>query len=306
MIRRLRISGLVLVALLVSMLGTSAVHGQGGIAIRISPPNFELEADPGQVVAQQIRVTNRGEAPIPITMEVAGFTPTGQEGQVALTEDEEVRGIVTWLTVSPRSFVLEPDQEQQVTFVIEVPLDAEPGGHYASILASVGATTQAGAVAVGQRVGSLVLLRVSGEVIEQARVTSFSVPGLSAKGPIPLDILVENTGNVHVRPAGEIIVKGTFGGEVARIPVEQKAVLPGSPRTFSVTWDTGWKIGRYTAEYIGFYGSSNQQFVGTASFVIFPWPIALPILGVLALLAFGIVRGRQRLARAVRILSGRE
>ena len=54
-------------ALMVMVLAASAL-GQTGTALRISPPNFDLEAEPGQVIAQQIRVSNRGETAIPITM----------------------------------------------------------------------------------------------------------------------------------------------------------------------------------------------------------------------------------------------
>ena len=303
---------MLIATLLVVAATTSTVTGQGGTGIRISPPNFELEAKPGETVAQQIRVSNQGSGPLPITMQVAGFTPTGQEGQVALTEEEQAEfGIVSWITVTPNEFLLQPgDQpgdQQEVTFLIEIPENAPPGGHYVSILASIGsgAATQGG-VAVGQRIGSLVLLRVAGEIVEQAELAKLSAPALAAKGPITLDVLVRNTGNVHIRPAGVITVKGTFGGEITKLPLEQKNVLPDSERAFSATWDTGWRIGRYTAEYTGFYGSANTAVEGSVSVIIFPWPIALPVLAVLALFVYGVIRGRQRLTRTFRVLTGRE
>ncbi len=157
-----------LCAILLLVMATSyTAFGQTGTALRISPPNFELEAEPGQVIIQQIRVTNRGDSLLPVTMQIAGFTPVGQEGQVVLTEDEqEGFGIVSWITVTPQEMLLLPAQEELVTFLIEVSEDAPPGGHYASILASIGGGETSQGVTVGQRIGSLVILKVAGEVIE--------------------------------------------------------------------------------------------------------------------------------------------
>ena len=73
--QRARLAAVLIVTLLVAATTTSTVSGQGGTGLRISPPNFELEAEPGQTVAQQIRVSNRGDGPLPIAMQVAGFTP---------------------------------------------------------------------------------------------------------------------------------------------------------------------------------------------------------------------------------------
>ncbi len=301
-------AGLALCAALLLMMATSStVAGQTGTALRISPPNFELEGEPGQVIVQQIRVTNRGESPLPVTMQIAGFTPVGQEGQVVLTEEEQSGfGIVSWITVTPQDMLLLPAQEELVTFLIEIPEDAPPGGHYASILASIGGGEASQGVTVGQRVGSLVILRVAGEVIETANLVSLGAPGLAAKGPIVFNVLVRNSGNVHLRPAGTLTVKGTFGGEITKLLLEQKNVLPDSERAFDAVWETGWRLGRYTIEYQGFYGTGPTLLTGSAVVFIFPWPIVLPVLAILALMVYLIVRGRQRFSRAFRVLAGRE
>lgn len=300
-------SGVVITMLLALVSTAPPVFGQSGTALRISPPNFEIEAEPGQVVAQQIRVSNRGDSTLPISMQIAGFEPTGQEGQVALTEGGQAEfGVVTWTTVTPQEFTLASGDEQVVTFLIVIPDNAPPGGQYMSILASLGSGGTTQGVTVGQRIGALVLLRVTGEVVEQVELTTLGAPALASKGPITFDVVVSNTGNVHVRPAGVITIKDTFGKEIEKLTLEQKNVLPGSERAFSATWDTGWRMGRYTAEYLGFYGAGNIPLDGSISVVIFPWPIALPVLAFMTLLTFIIVRGRKRLARTFRVLVGRE
>ena len=287
--------------------GGAGVSGQSGTAIRISPPNFEISVEPGEVVAQQMRVSNRGGSPVLITMEVAGFRPQGQEGQVELTAQEEAEfGILTCTSVSSSECLLEPGQEEAVTFLIEVPENAPPGGHYMSVLATLGSGGTGQGLVVGQRIGSLVLLRVAGEVVEQAHVAEIIAPGFAAKGPIDFDVVLRNTGNVHLRPIGELVVRGTFGGEIVRLPLEQRNILPESERAFSATWDTGWNLGRYTVEYTGIYGSASTTLKASTSVILFPWPIILPIAAGLALLAFMVIRVRTRLARSFRVLAGRE
>ena len=306
-LRPVRVTVALSATLLLLLATFNTVAGQTGTALRISPPNFQLEAEPGQVVVQQIRVTNRGEAPLPVTMQIAGFTPVGQEGQVVLTEEEQVGfGIVSWITVTPREFLLLPAQEEVVTFLIEIPEDAPPGGHYASILASIGGGEASQGVTVGQRIGSLVILRVAGEAIERADLVSLGAPGLAAKGPILFNVVVRNSGNVHLRPAGLLTVKSTFGGEITKLILEQKNVLPDSERAFDAVWDTGWRLGRYTIEYQGFYGTGPTLLTGSTVVYIFPWPIVLPLLAIFAVFAYLIVRLRQRFSRAFRVLAGRE
>jgi len=150
-----------------------ATEVQVPTSIQISSPNFEILADPGEVVARTIRVTNRGESPLPVTMQVSGFPPTGQEGQAVLSDEEAGEfSIVTWTTVTPKEFLLPPAGVQDVTFIIAIPENSPSGGQYASILASIGGGTTAQGLSVGQRIGALVLLRVAGDVIESADSSS--------------------------------------------------------------------------------------------------------------------------------------
>ncbi len=276
-----------------------------GTGISVSPPNFALEAQPGQVVSQEIVVSNHGGGELPIRIDAAGFEPAGSLGQATIINQQT--DVVTWTLVSPKEFILKPGGRQTVTFLIDVPPDAPPGGHYLSILASLGIDgAGAGGVSVGQRVGVLILLRVAGEVKEDLHIASFTGPGFTARGPVTFDLLARNLGNVHLRPAGVITITSMFGGEVARLPVPEENILPGSERAFAVTWDAGWRIGWFTAEYLGIYGARNSEVRDRATVVIFPWYVVLPPLAVLTLVLFAGIRGRRRIRRSIAVLLGKE
>ena len=290
-------------AVLAVVAASSVASAQQGTGLRVSPPRFEIQGDPGQVIAQEIVVSNQGQSPLPITMTAAGFGAAGTTGNPQLDETITT-GVVAWTSISPKNFVLPAGESQTVTYIIEIPENAPPGGHYLTILAAISSGSSEGGtgITVGQRVGSLVLLSVSGDVVEKLEVSQFSAPSLAAKGPIDLSLLVKNSGNVHLRPIGKITIKSMLGGDPVELIIEPQNVLPNSEREFKATWDVGWKIGRYTAEYSALYGDSNAEVVRTASIIIFPWPIFLPIFVVFFGFAFLIFLARKRLARTFRVL----
>ena len=97
-----------------------------------------------------------------------------------------------------------------------------------------------------------------------------------------------------------------FGSEVARLPVPEENILPGSERALSVTWDAGWQIGLFTAEYVGVYGAQNSVVQGRSTLVVFPWHVALPALAALALALLVGIRGRRWIRRRIDVLLGKE
>src|SRR5690606_2559111 len=195
-----------------------------------------------------------------------------------------------------------PNGEQAVEVMVNVPDNAEPGGHYGSILfeqiipqPTSGKNSE---VQVATRMVSLVYFTVSGDIIEAGQVLGATdgdnstavVCGLSVAkffdhGPVPFEFLFTNTGNVHVRPKGTITIR-QFGREVAKINVEDRAVLPNSQRKFTTNWDRQFLIGPYEATLDLVYGTRNNTITAKASFWAFPWQVALAIV-LIILIAIG-------------------
>ena len=296
-----------LLLLVLSIFPATAVAQEEARGISLAPLVFELNANPGDTLSEQIRVTNRSTNTIAITPEVRDFTPVGEAGEVNILEEEQATySLRAWTIVSPEEISLAPNETKTMTFTIGVPRNAEPGGHYGSILASTAGTTPGGTgVAVAQKVGSLVLLRVTGEAAESLQLREFSAPGFLEKGPVPFVIRFENIGNIHLKPAGYITVTNLWGREVARVELEQKNVIPGSIRRLEPTWDIKGGLGRYTATLTAVYGSKQQNLSGVVTFWIFPWKVGLPV-GVAGLvILIYLIRRRRRLFAAIRVLFGR-
>ncbi len=273
-------------------------------AVTVSPVTFELFAQPGETVNSQVRISNESDSSVAVSMGAESFVPIGEEGRVALDDSEEHAGfsLASWIEMNKTSFTLQPKDIQIIDFAVNVPLNAEFGGYYASILARTSADTSGGGVGVAQKIGALLLMQVAGDVEEQLRVKSFTAPNFSEYGPVTITARFENSGSVHLKPRGDITLKNAFGKEVAKVDMPQNNVLPDSIRKIEVPIGERDMFGKYTANMLVIYGSTNEPLSAQVSFWVIPWKITLLVLAGLVILLVFLYRGRVRLRKALRIL----
>ncbi|MCA9376383.1 DUF916 domain-containing protein [Candidatus Nomurabacteria bacterium] len=307
------LKGLLSLSLLLtsSVLYTTFVSAQEEtVGLAISPTTFELTADPGDTKTDVLKVYNPTDAPLTVSMKVEDFAPIGDEGQVVLSEPGEnsTFSIAAWTTITPSEFTIQPLEQVIVDVVFAVPSNAEPGGHYGSIVASLsGGTQDVTGSAVGNDRGSLVLMAISGDIEEELSVSEFSAPSFSEYGPIDFGLLFKNNGNVHVIPAGFVTIKNLRGDEVGQLEIpKDKRVLPGFERRADLSWDEKNLIGRYTATLVVNYGSGSQEVLtDSITFTVFPWKVGLGVgVGILAVVLL-IVKGRARIKKAAKALVGK-
>jgi hypothetical protein len=285
---------------------TKAVESSG---LALSPPTFELSANPGDVLENTIRLENLTERSMKIAVDKRNFTALGEEGGIDFTtEDEEASfSLASWVTVFPSEAEIGPKKTITFTFRTEIPLNAEPGGHFGSIVFKTGGAMpgQTGA-ALSQELGALVLLRVAGKATEKAFLESFnSNKKIWEKGPVEFEIRVRNQGNVHIKPIGIITITDFFGKKVDSFNIEPKNVLPGSIRKSTAVWNKKFLIGKYNATVILNYGIQNQMISGSTTFIAFPYKIGGIILAVLLILGAFLYRIRERLKLALKVLRGK-
>jgi hypothetical protein len=276
--------------------------------LALSPPTFELSANPGDSLENTIRVENLTETPMRVSVQKRNFTALGEEGAVNLTEEEDTFSLASWITVLPSEAEISPKGIMTFTFRTAVPLNAEPGGHFGSIIFRIGGQSnlqQSGAV-VAQELGALVLVRIAGKTSEKATLESF-VPKkrLWERGPVEFEIRIKNEGNVHLKPTGVITITNIFGKKVASFNPEPKNVLPGAIRKSTATWNQKFLFGKYTASLALNYGTQGQILTGSTTFIGFPYKGGGLILLGLALLVFLLYRARKRISLALKVLFGK-
>ncbi len=283
--------------------------GQG---FQISPVIVELNADPGQTYILDIKLKNVTTNTLVSKSQVNNFGAKGENGdpQIFLDQNEDnAYGMKNWVSKIP-DYTFSPKDSRTIPVKINVPTSAEPGGHYGVIrftgVAPELANDQS-AVALSASVGTLVLIRVSGDVKESARLEDFFVSQNSHKSGFfetgPLDIVerIKNTGNVHIKPTGSATVKDMFGRTVASFKVNDppKNVLPDSIRRFEQKLNQQWLFGRYSANLDLSYGSTNQKLTGQLVFWVIPWKLILAILVLLVLIIIILRSGLKRYNRHI-------
>src|SRR3989338_7620650 len=114
-----------------------------GVSIGISPVSFELTGKAGEVIENYIKVGNYStEEVLGVRMVTEDIAPSDEGGGVMVEPaDTESYSIASWVIFDPVEFTLNPGEEKFVKFSIAVPENAEPGGHYGSVLAGTKALT---------------------------------------------------------------------------------------------------------------------------------------------------------------------
>lgn len=308
------IAGLLITVVSVLTITVSDIRAQNGadsITLSVSPPVFELSANPGEAINNKIRVTNLSDSPKEIFVEKRNFTALGEEGGVDLREEGEdsTYSLASWVSVNTQQATIPSNDSVVFDFTIAVPANAEPGGHFGSLIFRTEPTPVAdgSGASVGQEIGSLLLVKVAGDITEEASIASFTASKDSYESGTPtLVTRVENTGNVHFKPRGKITINNMFGREVATLDLEERNVLPQSIRKVETEWaDSGFRLGRYKANLSMVYGADDTILSASTSFYILPIKLILGVLAVLALVGFIGYRFRDRFREAYKALAGK-
>jgi hypothetical protein len=275
-----------------------AQKSTGGIAVH--PSNFDITAVPNQNSTGVITVDNLTSQPMQILVNLRNFTAQGEEGSVNLTAEDTTYSLAKWIKVEPATVEIKAHSSQDFTFTIEVPKNAEPGGHFGSVVFTTAPSKdlKGSGAALSQEVASLILFKIPGSTKEQAMLESFTTDkSFYEFGPVTFNARVKNEGGVHIAPAGSIVVKGWFGQKFI-VPLEMRNVLPDATRKIPATLKNKLLFGKFTATLIATYGTQGQQLYQSTGFSAFPvryGVIALIILIVLYL-------GRKRIARSIKVL----
>ena len=203
-----------------------------------------------------------------------------------------------WISFPKDPITLKPGERSNLLFSIYVPLDGDPGGHYGGIIfSSTPPEERAGTVGVGEQLAAIMLLRVSGDIIEQGRIEEFGFYGgkrIFTHLPVNFFVRFKNEGTIHVRPVGNAFITNMIGGQSASIKVNTQlgSVLPNSIRRYYFDWKKGddieresefkkelrnFGLGRYRATVVLNYGKEGQTVTAERTFWVFPW--ILMILG---------------------------
>lgn len=285
----------VIVAVLV--LTTHTTYAQSAAqGIQLSPSIIELNAKPGGIYTLTVEAMNITPGDLNYKVTINDFTAKDESGVPKIIYDANLPkqiSIRSWVsTIS--SFRLNSKATKKVEFKVIVPQNAEPGGHY-GVFDFTGSDVKIKQTGVGltASAGTLVLIKVAGDIKEQASIASFyAANGNKASNffetaPVNLITRIQNTGNIHFRPFGTIEIKNMFGSLVATLPInkDQANVLPQSIRRFDSQYGN-YMIGLYTATATIGYGTKGEALMASTTYWVVPYRLIGTGLIILAFIVF--------------------
>jgi len=295
-------SFLIFSSLVIALVIPFAQHAQAQRSgVQLQPAMIEESANPGDVLEQTMSIRNvspNEQTYYLLKRDISGVTDNNQP--IFAEEGAEVTGfeISSWLELSAEPVVVAPGATAQIAVKITVPANATPGSHFGGVFVTVEPPRlrESGA-SVGYEVGSIVSIRISGDVVESARIRSFSTDKLVySAANVKFTTRVENPGNVLIRPRGPLEIYDMFGKKVDMINVNDAlgGVFPGTTRNFDIEWKSkDFSIGRYQAIVSLIYGEKGRETTvsQSTSFWVLPLNVILPVLGMLAFIVLAIYFG---------------
>ncbi len=276
-----------------------------GNGFRISPVRSDLVIEAGQSETITLTLENPADVPTTARAIVNDFIASDSEdGEPRLILDESAeapRNSFRSLVGSIDDVELPARERVEIAVNVRVPENANAGGYYGAIrFAPVADGGNTGNVGLTASVGTIILVRVPGDLAEKLNLIELSaaqngvMKSFMTSGDVSVITRLENDGDIHLRPIGKVAVKNMFGKTVAEYELNQAdveqdraSILPGSIRRFENQLEQQSWLGRYTIEAnLGFTGGGSAIFGKTSFWYLPPWAIA-----VITLLLVGIIGG---------------
>ena len=282
-------------------------------AMTVSPVRLELSGDPGTTIGGNFKIFNDEKETKTLYTVFENFEASGETGSPSFKPGNE--GLASWIT-APESVEVLPGESKTVDFAVKIPQSVEPGGYFAAIfLATVPPSSNPNELAIGSRIGVLLLFRVNGDIEEGGSLLEFATKDkITWHNALPINFYYrfQNSGADRVFPKSSLTITNSIGRttEVLDANSGQGNVLPGSIRRYEVWWRSknddfdslpksqptdlsfintikyqwsNFAVGRYKANLHIDYGTNNDSVTKSFAFYVFPWQLLLVELLVLVI-----------------------
>jgi hypothetical protein len=254
------------------ILGTAffASISQAQISLSLYPTSIRLSLDPGETWSGSITVINPNTFDLKVNPEKENLGG-GAEGAVELLGENISYGLASWIHYNEGQISLKAEERREIPITISVPQNAQPGGHYAAVLfrGLTSSEAQGSGVGISGRVGSIVLVEVSGETSKSGTIEEVIAPKFISHGPLEVGFKIKNTGNTHFSPEGKIIISGLLQDK--ELTWEPRVVFPGYDRTFKASWTDKYLFGPLTVEIMAQIPGGESLVIDSFTVWAFPW-----------------------------------
>jgi WxL Interacting Protein, peptidoglycan binding domain len=213
--------------------GGTALAGDSMPKLGIRPADgdrlyIDLTLKPGDRKTVEVELVNGGKVEVLARTFAADAYTMVNGGLAVRLEGEEITGSTTWLDYSEADFDLTPGESVLRDVTITVPKDTAPGEYVAGlVIQNAEPVKGTGSVTYNQVLRAAIAVAVT---VPGKREPGLAIGEASYKQtPAVSSLLVEvaNTGNVRLKPRGEIVLTDREGYEALRTPIEMDTFFAG-------------------------------------------------------------------------------
>lgn len=258
------------IILLTSLLAINAPRAYAQ-SIVVSPATQEIIASKGDKKEGIVKISNTTDQVLEFSVASHDFTVSDQNGTPQFSSQDSPYALSRWIGITPSKFELEPGASQEVYYFVSIPQNAEPGGYYAGIVAAASGSTTTATAQIKNQVVSLVSVIVKGDKNPTWTLSVSTPSSFVESGPIRVETVIRNNGNVHVRPEGRITITSILGTKILDQSIPKKNIFPKNSTLTESVLNSWILIGPYTIKVVAvdtLFGGSKE-----ASYIIwvFPW-----------------------------------
>jgi hypothetical protein len=225
------------------------VHAQAptppAVNVTLSPIFFDLTATPSGILKDKIRIKNNADSPMALQIDIKKII-TDQSGSLSIQDPTSNDDYINWLRFTTTHFVAAPGQWTDLPFTLTVPDSAAFAYYYAVTFKADTSTGNGNGAALSGQLAVPILLAIkkpgtllNGQIVD-FKTSSF----INEYLPVNFQTVFKNTGNVHIKPHGNIFIQSHGQNDIAILDVNNTLgnVLPGASRTFLSDWTDGFMV----------------------------------------------------------------
>lgn len=311
----------VLTLLLLGMFSVAQVFAQQQprLNITINPTAIDLLMTPDSKSSQKFKIRNNSDKDITLGISVDTLANT-DNGQVLPVETKTKNPDTKFLSFEHPTFTARSREWTDVPLTISIPKTAGFSYYYAVRIGQVAKSEGGKSQVLGEVIVPILIQVKQPGAKASAQLVSFKPSsGINQYLPVTFETTIKNTGNVHIRPRGNIFIK-TGSKDISNMEVNEGngAILPDGTRTFTtpwvdgfivrepvlednlpkldshgkpetkltINWDklTSFRIGKYTAVLVMVYDNGKTDVVmeGNTTFWVIPYiPIGAAIISLI-------------------------
>lgn len=195
-------------------------------ALRVSPGRAELSVPPGATYKGYYEITNSSDIELFVQIEARDWVMDEEGGLRMFVPPKELSSLKSkWFQLDTDEVIVPPNTTRKVEYTITISERSQGEFRKYLIFKSAPRTKKKEALNIATQISVPLYVIVKGTEIFDAEIKDIQI--LNA-APVELKIRVYNSGNVHIRPVGEVVIKRKGQKEpVLTMPVNTPA--PGWP-----------------------------------------------------------------------------